>query len=78
MLKLGTMGEYGTPNIDIPEGFFEIEYRGRRARNNVHRPGEIQGSNIGKKGTDNADGLLEEVVETSRNAETERLSRVSH
>lgn len=32
LLKLGTMGEYGTPNIDIPEGFFEIEYRGRRDR----------------------------------------------
>ncbi len=30
LLKLGTMGEYGTPNVDIPEGFFEIEYRGRR------------------------------------------------
>ncbi|MDH5267094.1 MAG: UDP-sulfoquinovose synthase [Candidatus Bathyarchaeota archaeon] len=30
MLKLGTLGEYGTPNIDIPEGFFEIEYRGRK------------------------------------------------
>ena len=29
ILKLGTMGEYGTPNIDIPEGFFEVEYRGR-------------------------------------------------
>ena len=29
MVKLGTMGEYGTPNIDIPEGFFTIEYRGR-------------------------------------------------
>jgi len=24
------MGEYGTPNIDIPEGFFEVEYRGRK------------------------------------------------
>lgn len=32
MIKLGTMGEYGTPNIDIPEGFFEIEYRGRKDR----------------------------------------------
>ena len=32
LLKLGTMGEYGTPNLDIPEGFFEIEYRGRRDR----------------------------------------------
>lgn len=28
--KLGTMGEYGTPDVDIPEGFFEIEYRGRK------------------------------------------------
>lgn len=32
LLKLGTMGEYGTPGIDIPEGFFDIEYRGRRER----------------------------------------------
>jgi nucleoside-diphosphate-sugar epimerase len=30
LLKLGTMGEYGTPDLDIPEGFFEIEYRGRK------------------------------------------------
>ena len=30
LIKMGTMGEYGTPNIDIPEGFFEIEYRGRK------------------------------------------------
>ena len=32
LVKLGTMGEYGAPNIDIPEGFFEIEFRGRRDR----------------------------------------------
>ena len=32
LVKIGTMGEYGTPNIDIPEGFFEIEFRGRRDR----------------------------------------------
>lgn len=32
LIKLGTMGEYGTPNLDIPEGFFEIEFRGRRDR----------------------------------------------
>lgn len=32
LVKLGTMGEYGTPNLDIPEGFFEIEYRGRKDR----------------------------------------------
>jgi UDP-sulfoquinovose synthase len=30
LVKLGTMGEYGTPNMDIPEGFFEIEFRGRK------------------------------------------------
>ena len=30
LVKLGTMGEYGTPNIDIEEGFIEVEYRGRK------------------------------------------------
>jgi UDP-sulfoquinovose synthase len=30
LIKMGSMGEYGTPNIDIPEGFFEIEYMGRK------------------------------------------------
>ncbi len=30
LVKLGTMGEYGTPNVDIPEGFFTITYRGRK------------------------------------------------
>ncbi len=30
LIKMGTMGEYGTPNIDIPEGFFEVEYNGRK------------------------------------------------
>jgi UDP-sulfoquinovose synthase len=30
LIKLGTMGEYGTPNVVIPEGFFELEYRGRK------------------------------------------------
>ena len=32
LVKLGTMGEYGTPNLPIPEGFFDIEYRGRQDR----------------------------------------------
>src|ERR687886_1250117 len=32
LIKLGTMGEYGTPNIDIEEGFIEIEHNGRRDR----------------------------------------------
>jgi UDP-sulfoquinovose synthase len=30
LIKLGTMGEYGTPNIDIEEGFLEIEHKGRK------------------------------------------------
>ncbi|HEV2350152.1 MAG TPA: NAD-dependent epimerase/dehydratase family protein [Terriglobia bacterium] len=30
LVKLGTMGEYGTPNIDIEEGFLEIEHHGRK------------------------------------------------
>jgi len=33
LVKLGTMGEYGTPPVDIPEGFFDIEYRGRVWKN---------------------------------------------
>lgn len=32
LVKLGTMGEYGTPAIDIPEGFFDVEFRGRSER----------------------------------------------
>jgi UDP-sulfoquinovose synthase len=30
LVKLGTLGEYGTPNIDLEEGWLEIEYKGRR------------------------------------------------
>ena len=30
LVKLGTMGEYGTPDIDIEEGWIEIEHKGRR------------------------------------------------
>ncbi|MCU1491076.1 MAG: NAD-dependent epimerase/dehydratase, partial [Acidimicrobiaceae bacterium] len=29
LVKLGTMGEYGSPNIDIEEGFIEIHHKGR-------------------------------------------------
>lgn len=29
LVKLGTMGEYGTPNIDIEEGYLKIEHNGR-------------------------------------------------
>jgi UDP-sulfoquinovose synthase len=52
LLKLGTMGEYGTPNVEIPEGFFEIEYRGRsdklpfpRQANSFYHWSKVSGSN---------------------------------
>ena len=32
LVKLGTMGEYGTPNIDIEEGWLEVEHNGRTDR----------------------------------------------
>jgi UDP-sulfoquinovose synthase len=32
LVKLGTMGEYGTPNIDIEEGWIEVEHKGRKDR----------------------------------------------
>ena len=32
LVKLGTMGEYGTPNIDIEEGFINITHNGRTDR----------------------------------------------
>ncbi len=30
IVHIGTMGEYGTPNIDIEEGWIEIEHKGRK------------------------------------------------
>src|SRR5947199_230328 len=32
LVKLGTMGEYGTPNIDIEEGFIDVRHNGREDR----------------------------------------------
>lgn len=32
IVKLGTMGEYGTPDIDIEEGWLDIEHKGRKDR----------------------------------------------
>jgi len=32
LVKLGTMGEYGTPNIDIEEGWLDVTHNGRRDR----------------------------------------------
>ena len=32
IIKIGTMGEYGTPNIDIEEGWLEVEHKNRRQK----------------------------------------------
>jgi UDP-sulfoquinovose synthase len=32
LVKLGTLGEYGQPNIDIEEGWLEVEHKGRTDR----------------------------------------------
>lgn len=32
VIKLGTMGEYGTPDIDIEEGWIDIEHKGRKGK----------------------------------------------
>lgn len=32
IIKIGTMGEYGTPNIDIEEGWIEVEHKGRKQK----------------------------------------------
>ena len=32
LIKLGTMGEYGTPDIDIEEGWIDINHKGRQDR----------------------------------------------
>ena len=32
LVKLGTMGEYGTPDIDIEEGWIDIEHKGRKQK----------------------------------------------
>jgi UDP-sulfoquinovose synthase len=32
LVKLGTMGEYGTPNVDIEEGWLDLEHNGRKDR----------------------------------------------
>ena len=41
LVKLGTMGEYGTPNIDIEEGFIEITHNGRKERPSLPQAARI-------------------------------------
>ncbi|MDG6996180.1 MAG: NAD-dependent epimerase/dehydratase family protein [Nitrososphaerota archaeon] len=40
LLKMGSMGEYGTPEVDISEGDFEVERNGRRAKMMFPRAGQ--------------------------------------
>ncbi len=53
IVKLGTMGEYGTPNIDIEEGFLEIVHKGRQDRlifprqaNSIYHTTKIQDTDL--------------------------------
>ena len=43
IVKLGTMGEYGTPNIDIEEGWLEVKHKGRRHLRDSRRCRTSQG-----------------------------------
>ncbi len=45
IVKLGTMGEYGTPPIDIEEGFIDITHNGKRLENPPCRR-SIMGDNV--------------------------------
>ena len=39
IIKLGTMGEYGTPNIDIEEGWIDIEHKGEKTEISLSQTG---------------------------------------
>ena len=41
LIKLGTMGEYGTPNIDIEEGYIKIEHNGQHDAPPVSRSNRL-------------------------------------
>jgi UDP-sulfoquinovose synthase len=53
IIKLGTMGEYGTPNIDIEEGWLDITHKGRsdrflfpRAANSIYHTSKIMDTDL--------------------------------
>jgi nucleoside-diphosphate-sugar epimerase len=53
VVTLGTMGEYGFPNVPIPEGFFEIEFEGMkdimpfpRQTNSVYHTSKVQATDL--------------------------------
>ncbi len=87
LVKLGTMGEYGTPNIDIEEGFIEIEHNGRtdtlpfpKMPGSIYHLSKVHDShNIhfacrvwGLRATDLNQGVVYG-IETEETAEDERL-----
>jgi nucleoside-diphosphate-sugar epimerase len=42
LVSLGTLGEYGNPSVDIPEGWFDLQFRGRVTRAQFPRsPGSV-------------------------------------
>jgi len=53
VVTLGTMGEYGFPNVNIPEGFFEVEFEGMtdilpfpRQTSSVYHTSKVQASDL--------------------------------
>ena len=87
IIKLGTMGEYGTPNIDIEEGWLEIEHKGRigkflfpRAAGSIYHTTKVMDTDLlwfgvriwGLKVTDLMQGPVYG-IETEESAIDERL-----
>ncbi|TMK75077.1 MAG: NAD-dependent epimerase/dehydratase family protein [Actinobacteria bacterium] len=69
LVKLGTMGEYGTPNIDIEEGFIEIYHLSKvHDSHNIHFACRIWGL----RATDLNQGVVYG-IETEESAQDERL-----
>ena len=87
IIKLGTMGEYGTPNIDIEEGWIEIEHKGRthtflfprqagspvsHHQDHGHRPAVVWRADVGSRVTDLMQGPVYG-IETEESKIDERL-----
>lgn len=49
LVKLGTMGEYGTPNIDIEEGYLTVTHNGRT--DTLPYPKQVGVAGGGRKGS---------------------------
>ena len=92
LVKLGTMGEYGTPNIDIEEGWIDIEHNGRKDRvlypkkpNSFYHLSKVHDShniefccrNWGLKSTDLNQGFVYG-IDTNETALDEKLNTSFH